>query len=212
MSTAEGKRDLTVVVADADAQAAVAALLARNQSLYIREISFRITRFVKRDSGCYGDVHNYLRPFLRQSDYAVVLFDRDGCGRENRSREQLEAEVEDRLARNGWPGRCAAIVLDPELEIWVWSKSSHVPAILGWNDRTPDLWTWLAHSQRLHPQRGKPVDPKAAFLEALRSSGKRPSAAIFRELGERVGLARCADEAFLKFRSTLQNWFPVTRT
>jgi hypothetical protein len=44
----------------------------------------------------------------------------------------MENDLEARLSQSGWPsGCCAAIVIDPELELWVWSRSPHVPAVLG---------------------------------------------------------------------------------
>lgn len=209
MSATAAKRDLIVVVADVDAEVTVRALLKRIESLQIRPISFQVDRFVKRDSGCYGEIQDYLRPFIHQFDYAIVIFDHDGSGRESFPREQIEADVEDRLGRNGWSNRSAAIVLDPELEVWVWSMSGEVPVVLGWSGRQPGLLAWLAQTCAMRADGEKPIDPKDAMHRALRAVGKRASAALFRQLAERVGLRHCTDGAFTKLRSTLQRWFPI---
>jgi hypothetical protein len=204
-----GRLDLIVVAADLGIETVVRALLQRTQSMQIRQVAFEIQRLVG-DSKCCRTAHEYLRSFVRQFDYALVVFDRAGSGRESLSRAEIEAKVEGRLSINGWKDRSAAVVLDPELEIWVWSDSGEVPAVLGWSGRQPELRTWLRQNFELRPESGKPVDPKAAFERALELAGSGPPARIFRQLAERVSPTRCADGAFLKFRSTLQNWFPLT--
>ena len=209
MTKTPGKLDLIVVVADLGIETVVRALLQRTQSMQIRHVAFEIERLVG-DSKCCRVAHEYLRSFVRQFDYALVVFDREGSGREDHSRTEIEAAVEGRLSINGWEDRSAAVVLDPELEIWVWSDSGEVPTVLGWSGRQPDLRTWLRQNFKVRPESGKPVDPKGAFERALELAGSGPPARIFRHLAERVSPTRCADDAFFKFRSTLQNWFSIT--
>ncbi len=207
MNTTVRRQDLIVLVADLDIEVTIKTILKRARSLGIREISFQVDRFVKHDPGCYREAHDYLRPFVRQFHYAMVVFDRHGCGREERSREQLEADVESRLAPSGWAERAAAIVLDPELEVWAWSRSPEVPAVLGWGDTKTDLWGWMTENNLIDSGAQKPRDPKAALRRALRTTGKRPSASIFGQLAQRVGLRRCTDPAFDKLKTTLHRWF-----
>ena len=125
-------QDLIVVAADLDAKQSIVQLLQRPQSLGIRPIQFVVDRYVKRDSGCCRTSHEYLRPFARQFEYAMVVFDRDGSGRESQTRDEIESSVEQELAKNGWRDRSAAIVIVPELEAWVWSDSPEVAKALGW--------------------------------------------------------------------------------
>lgn len=211
MTKTPDKLDLIVVAADLGIETTVRALLQRTQSLQIRQVAFEIQRLVG-DPKCCREAHVLLRTFVHQFDYALVVFDRDGSGRQGLSRAEIEAEVEQRLWINGWASRSAAIVLEPELEVWVWSDSGEVPMVLGWSERQPDLRTWLAQNFELHAETGKPVDPKAAFERALELAGTGPPARIFRQLATRVSPMRCTDAAFLKFRSTLQGWFPLQRT
>ena len=144
---------------------------------------------------------------MRTHRFALVIFDRHGSGREDCPAEEIEAEVERRLSTAGWTDRCAVVVPDPELEIWVWSDSPNVDAELGWAGQQPSLRQWLVSQQAIQTEHEKPVDPKTAMFMALRKQHKPLSSWLFRRLAEHVGLQRCQDRAFLKLRNTLQCWF-----
>ena len=201
-------QDLIVVAADLDAKQSIVQLLQRPQSLGIRPIQFVVDRYVKRDSGCCRTSHEYLRPFARQFEYAMVVFDRDGSGRESQTRDEIESSVEQELATNGWRDRSAAIVIVPELEAWVWSDSPEVAKALGWQGHIPSLHHWLEESGHVTPETPKPIDPKKVMHDALREVNKNPSPAISSTLAKNVGTVRCIDPAFLKFKTALQRWFP----
>jgi hypothetical protein len=204
-------KDLVVLVADNDAANAVQGLLTRHQSLGVRPFSkdkVDLFRHFQRDSGCYKEADNYLRPFLRMYGFALVMFDRHGSGAEHsRTAEEIESHVEACLCRAGWEGRCAVIVPDPELEIWVWSDSPNVDRVLGWAGHRPRLREWLIQKGLLADSEAKPFDPKRAMLDCLQERGKSVSAGLFRELASQVSFDRCQDRAFLKLRKTLQTWF-----
>jgi len=134
------------------------------------------------------------------------LFDREGCGSPG-TREEIESEVETRLAQNDWLNRCAVIVIDPELENWVWSDSPHVAAALGW--QREGLRDWLVQSGHCQGDALKPFKPKEAVEEALRLKGIPRSSAIYHSLATQVSFDRCTDPAFLKFRAKLAAWFPI---
>lgn len=53
----------------------------------------------------------------------------------------------------------------------------------------------------------KPVRPKEAMEDALRSVRLPRSSALYRQLAQQVSLSRCTDESFLKLRKILQTWF-----
>lgn len=183
-------------------------LLSRPQSLQIRPIQYRVQLFSRRDPGCLRQSHDFLRQFVNQFRYAIVMFDRDGCGQEQRTREELETEVERNLEACGWKDRSAAVVIDPELEAWVWSDSSEVDAVLGWSGREPELRTWLTDQKLWTAGEPKPTDPKDAMQAALREVKQAQSASIFGQLAQRVSLRRCVAPAFSKLRTILAKWFP----
>jgi hypothetical protein len=199
--------DLIVLVADKNMSTAIAAILSNHDRLRIRRLDFQGPyAHPKRDPGVYRTAHEFLRSFQRQASKALVVFDRDGCG-SSQNRDQLETDVESRLAQNGWFGRSAAIVIDPELENWVWGDSRHVANALGWEQT--ELRIWLAESGRQPEGAKKPLNPKDAVEQALRLKNIPRSSVIYRQVAEHVSFERCIDPAFLKLCTVLRRWFPV---
>ena len=199
--------DLIALVADKNMEYAIRGILARHQSLGVRPVDREVYVHPERDPGCLRRCEHFLRPFAGQFERAIVMFDREGCGRDAASRDELESDVERRLAATGWGNRSAAIVVDPELENWVWSESPHVDDILGWSGVEPTLRDWLVTRGYLTQESAKPDRPKEAMESALQAAQVRRSSSLYRELASRVSLTHCADPAFLKLRSLLQAWF-----
>jgi len=205
---AEGRTDLVVLVADADMKFGVGALLQRHRALGTRRITFDIFKHDDRDAGCFARAHEYLRPLADDYDHALVMFDRHGCG-SSEAAPDIEAEVWERLERTGWQDRSAAVVLDPELEIWVWSASPKVAECLGWPPNRPVLRQWLEQQGLWSPNSPKPTDPKAAVERVRREVKKRRSPRLYEQLGETVTTRHCVDDSFARFREVLQRWFPA---
>ncbi len=201
-------RDIVFLVADNDMEQTIKGLMLRPDDLGIRPVTYDIYRHPQRDAGCWNVAHDFLRPFHRQYQYAMVLFDHHGSGQEKKSVEKLQDKLEERLSKNGWPDRSRVIIFQPELEIWVWSVSPIVDRVLGWAARTPDLRSWLRRKKLLRSNQVKPDDPKEVMLQALREVQKHPSSAYFKQLAEQVPVDGCEDAGFLRFRETLQRWFP----
>jgi hypothetical protein len=202
------KKDLLVLVPDINMDFTVQGLLASHHRLGVRPLTFDLYRHPHRDPGCLRESTEFLRAFSTSHRHALVMFDRQGSGQESSSREDLESELEKLLEASGWGDRAAVIVLDPELEVWVWSDSPRVDDVLGWKGKQPDLRTWLAKQGFVETTAEKPRKPKEAFRSALRMVRKPPSSALFRELAQRVGLARCTDPSLEKLLTTLRGWFP----
>ncbi len=201
-----GSRDLVVLIADKNIEGALRGLLSRPQSLGLREISCDLFVHPERDPGCLLKGHLLLKPFAHRYAHALVVFDREGCGREEEERTDLERQVEDRLSSSGWDDRAAAFVIDPELEIWIWTESPHVESALGWSEAMT-LRGWLMQKGWLQEGESKPMQPKTAVEEALRRARKPRSSSMYHELARRVSTERCVDTAFLKLKETLSRWF-----
>jgi len=201
------QKDLIALVADSNAESAVRGLLSRRPSLGIREISADVYVHPERDPGCCRKAHEFLRSFAKAYHHALVLFDREGSGRDDQTRVELEAQVADRLSRAGWGERSEVVVLDPEIDIWVWSGSPHVARMLGWEGPRAELDAWLVDQGFLEPGQAKPSRPKEALEKALWVARKPRSSALYRGLAEKVSLRQCEDAAFLKFKETLRRWF-----
>jgi hypothetical protein len=200
-------KDLIVLVADRNIQATITSILNRHQAIGIRQISFDVYTHLHRDPGCRLEAHSFLQPFFNKYAYSMVLFDRQGCGEEIKSREQLEADVEEKLKLHGWENRSSALVLDPELEIWVWNDSPHVSEVLGWVQGSASLRDWLIEKNYLIEHQTKPQLPKEAMEDILRNVRKPRSSSIYAQLAERVSFRRCIDPCFQKLSRTLREWF-----
>jgi hypothetical protein len=201
------QKDLVVLVPDRNTEFAVKGVLTRPQALGIREISSEIFVHTGRDSGCYLGSHDFLRPMCHNFRHALVIFDRVGCGREDHSREEIEEKVGLKLAVSGWEDRAAVVVIDPELEAWVWSDSPQVASCLGWTSDLANLRRWLSKNGWWPSSSLKPPDPKLAVEQVLRKVRKPRSSAIYEQLARRVSFQRCTDPAFLKFRHIMREWF-----
>ncbi len=206
------RKDLVVLLADKNTEYAVRGVLDRPDALGIRPILADLFVHLHNDPGCLREGHEFLRSFTNQYRHAIVMLDREGCGRQESTRQELEEQIEERLSNNGWAGRAAAIVLDPELEIWVWSDSPEVDNALGWLGRTPDLRNWLREQELLGEDAQKPARPKEALEQALILVRKPRSSSIYMQLAKTVSLRRCDDPAFVKFRTILKNWFAKSET
>lgn len=201
-------KDLVVVVPDQDYEFTLKGLFSRPEALKISPISYEIRIDYLRDPGCRTESVSFLRPFIAMYAYALVFFDMEGCGAESTSREQVESILEEDMAKNGWENRSAVVVIDPEIEAWVWSESPRVDEILGWKNRKPDMRSWLqSKTDFWDPNDAKPSRPKEAMRSCLRHVRKQPSASIFNDLAQKVSLRRCSDPSFIKLKAILSNWF-----
>ena len=205
------KKDLVVLVSDRNMEYAIKGLLLRTHSLGIRQIKTDCYTHPEHDPGRLLRGHDFLRPFVNKYTHALVILDFEGCGQEQSPRDFLESQVEHLLMGSGWGNRAAAIIINPELEIWVWSNSQQVDQILGWSGRNPDLRTWLIMEGFAGARLTKPNQPKKAFEQALRIAGKARSSSIFYQLAGVVGLESCIDPAFNKLKTLLKTWFPLDK-
>lgn len=201
--------DLVVLVADNNMRWSVKGLLARTQSLGIREMTAEIITNPQNDSGCRVRPESFLRYYQNSAKYALVLFDYEGCGDTVNSAEKLETQVEGILAINGWQNRCGAVVINPELEQWVWTTSEEIPSILGQQRKYSDLLEYLRGSGFTFDANGKPNRPKEAVELLLKQARIPRSSSIYGKLAAKVSLQYCTDRAFSKFKSLLQGWFPI---
>lgn len=203
-----GRLDLIVLLPGKDERETLDALMStRRESLGIRPIQYRLVVHPRRDPGCLNEAPEVLSSFVGRADHALVLFDHEGSGREDRDPDALAEELTHRLNLAGWQGRAAVVVLQPELESWVWSPSPAVDEAVGWARREPGLRTWLSQRGLLPADEVKPARPKEALEAALREVRIPRSSAIYRRIAETVGLRRCQDPSFRRFRQILADWF-----
>ena len=120
----------------------------------------------------------------------------------------LEALIDEKLDEAGMADWAVPVVIEPELEAWVFSPSPHVPDVLGWKPSWSPIREALEERNLWVAADAKPTDPKAAIEYILGRTGKSRSASLFRRLARKVNTAGCRDRAFLRFKKLLQGWFP----
>ena len=196
-------KDLVALVADNTMKAAVENLLQRAPSLGIRPLTSDLYSYPRHDPGVLKESAMFLESLREQYENALVMFDREGSGQENKSAEELQDAVQSQLDRAGWAEHSGVIVLDPELEIWVWSDSPHVSQVLG--IAPSDLDQLL--SQYRSAGNFKPSRPKELMEKVLRQSHIPRSSSLYADLARLVGVDRCTDPAFLRLRGYLTQWF-----
>lgn len=201
--------DLLCLVADKNMQAAISGLLARPESLGIRAIECRLETHPRRDPGCFHEGAEFLRGQRWEAEHAMVVLDHAWAGVPADSASSLEDLLEGRLGRAGIEGWAKAVVIEPELEAWVFSESVHVVRALGWTDRSPGLRQALSSESLWPDDCHKPPDPKAAMEWALRRARVPRSSSIYGDLASTVSTRNCTDRAFVRFRGLLQDWFPA---
>jgi len=208
--TPAARKALIVLTADDNAESALLGLFSRCEAMGISQVSPDIFVHPHRDPGCCLEAVDFLRNFAGSYEHALVMFDHQGCGRENQPPSALEQHLEQRLSRSGWEDRAEAIVIEPELDVWVWSDSPHVDAALGWRETQPKLRAWLQQAGYLRGGEAKPGRPKEALEKALRMARQPRSSMLYRRLAEKVSFRRCQDPAFVKLKNVLRRWFGPT--
>ena len=203
----QGRKDLVVLVADIQQQQTVATLLTeRYPSLRIRDINFDIYTHSNRDPGVFHEAGDFLSISAQQYQHALVVIDAEWGGSPENA-EDIETKIQNDLNRKGWEGRSAVVVIDPELETWVWSQSDEVPGLFGTNwEMIKDLGHQTGYWQEGET---KPARPKELLMEVLRRTKTKRSAALFRQLAGKVSLSGCQDSSFHRFCEVLQGWFPA---
>jgi hypothetical protein len=162
-----------------------------------------------RDPGVFQKAHEFLRPQCNRFSFAIAMCDLEGCGKEKKlPREKIEELIEQRLQSNGWNDRAMAIVIDPELEAWVWVDRRALSDQTGWLDGEASLRNWLMERSLIKTHQAKPDRPKECLQRVLRQTNKSRSSALFSALGRMADTTSCTDPAFAKLVSQLQRWFP----
>ena len=201
-------KDLIVLAADKDMAQTLRGLFERPEALGIRTIDADIRVEEQHDPGCAQRGVTFLSIFSRQYRHGLLMFDHHGSGREKIPPLELQRDLNKEIGRTGWEDRAKAIVLEPELEAWVWGVSPHVAEVAGWKNGNSKLRRWLRDEAWLKEGEVKPEQPALAFKAALRKARKSRSSSLYYRLAQKVSLARCEDRAFQELKEALREWFP----
>ena len=204
-------KDLVILAADKDLEFALRGMLSRPEALGMRTVEEDIFVHPEHDPACALRGVDFLDNLSGQYRYSLLIFDHEGSGKEATVPQELQESLNAEFVSSTWGNRARAIVLSPELEMWIWSDSPHIDEVVGWKNRNPRLRPWLIEQDYLQTGEVKPDRPKEAFEAALREARKPRSASLYQQIAERVSLRRCTDTAFLELKGILSNWFPPER-
>lgn len=201
-------RDLVLLVADKNAQFALSGALCRPEALGIRNIEFIFRVHPGRDGGARKSGPEMLNLESRRFRHAVLLFDLEGSGSELSDSLSLEQQLDSRLAAT-WQGRAKAVVIEPEVDIWLWGSDNAMQQVLRWTDPTP-IRAWLMERGFDFTVEGKPRRPKEAFEEIVRKCRLPRSSSLYSEITGKLSLQRCTDSAYQRLSAKLREWFPIS--
>jgi len=211
-------RDCFFLLADKDMKFALKGLFERpaaHRSIGCAPFAFDIEKDClvagNHDPDIYRKSAGYALPIQRSHRHLVVMLDSTWGG--SPGPDVISQQITTDLGRSGWPeDNVVVIVIDPELEVWVWQDRPHVEEALAF-DRVrfsaPSLRAWLAERGLWPQDEMKPSHPKKAFTEALARASRPRSSTIYEKIASRVSLQHCTDPAFTMLCDALRRWFPA---
>ena len=199
-------KDLVLLVAGKNAQFALKGALGRPEALGIRPIEFEFRVHPGRDGGARKSGPEVLALERRRFKHALLVLDFEGCGTDLQNATELEAQLDARLSAH-WKGVAKSIVIEPELDVWVWGADNAVETAIEW-PAGKSVRDWLREQGFAFEANGKPKRPKEALEAALRLPDLPRSSALYQTIAEKISLRRCGDEAFIRLRKQLIEWFP----
>lgn len=198
--------DLVLLVADKNAHFALKGALSRPEALGIRPIGFEFRVHPGRDGGTRRSGPEMLALERRRFKHGLLVLDFEGCGTDLSDAKALEVELDGRLSMR-WGTAAKSIVIEPELDAWVWGSDNVVELAIEW-PAGQHVREWLRGQGFAFDPNGKPTRPKEALESALRWAGLPRSSALYQSIAGRISLHRCGDEAFIRLRQRLMEWFP----
>ena len=208
------KKDLIIRVADADMERFLHAILNKPKALGIRPIQFDIERNTdaRGDSGMRANGVELTR--MDKDDYhkEVLMWDYQGCGHEHKKSAQIVAtETQDHLDRISWQDNSAVIIIEPELERWLWYCEQAIAAHL--QKTVTELQQWsetYANQQNMSLADLKESDPKGLFVYIVCTRLRRTrTPRNYEQIGKHASIKNLQTcESFRQFIKTLQTWFP----
>lgn len=210
-------RDCVFLVADRNMEAVFRGFLSREQShksLGTRAFDFDpdidiVVDAGGADPGVFSRGHELLRPYSRSHRFAVVALDCAWAGSPGAS--AIVDGISSRMAGAGWSDdRFVVIAIDPEVEVWMWQDNVHVASALQYQGTT-NLRRHMQANGWWPDGADKPPEPKEAMEWVLRSTRRRRSSVVYREIAESVSVRQCKDDAFQRLIRVLGEWFPRER-
>ena len=207
-------RPLLFVVADKNMEYVLRGFFERNgwdRAVPCEPFEFDAARDIlvavgQNDPGLYKRANDLLRPFHGKYERVVVMIDAEWNG--SPGAEEIRAEIEAHIVSAGWAAKDGlALVLEPEIDVWLWSNSPHVATAMGWKN-WDELRSSLKNNGWLMEAGIKPERPKEAAEWALRQRQKPRSSTLYWKIANVVSVSRCKDPTLNALLNALRRWFP----
>ncbi|XZE45221.1 methylation-associated defense system protein MAD4 [Pirellulaceae bacterium SH467] len=213
-------RDIGFYVADISMENAISGFLSRPDfhlphNLGTRKFQFDAREDMLRagghDPGLYSIGHDLIQIFRTSHEKVVVILDAEWQGAP--PPQVIQQQLSERILKTGWtPDRFKVIVIDPELEAWIWQRNQRVAKQLKFNSVAEMVGVVVSTGIAWPDEAPKPARPKEALEAIARNRRIGWSSAIHRSITENVTLVGCQDPSFIELRDTLQAWFPPSAT
>jgi len=141
-------------------------------------------------------------------NHGLLMLDYEGSGANTTCARELETQLDERLRRT-WGDSAKAIVLTPEVDVWMWGTENSLRELFGWNGPV-GIRDWLIQENFILDTHGKPTRPKEALEAICRRQNVPRSASLYEQIAHKISMARCRDAAFQRLRMQLQTWFPIS--
>ena len=208
-------RDCMFYVVDTNMAEAFKGFLSRpqfHQSLGCGAFEFDSLQDIARaegktDGGLWRHAGGLCKGYLQTHRKLVVCLDRDFGGSPGQAKIRLD--IEGQLVAVGWqPGDFKVLVIDPELEQWIWQPNINVDQALG-HKGNMSLRLELQASGDWPAGQAKPTNPKEVLESIVKKNlrGNR-SSALYSKITSKVSVNNCQDGEFQALRQQLQVWFP----
>ena len=207
-------RDCFFLVADKNMEGCFLGFLNRtsfHQSLGCAHFTFDpnedlTVAALHKDPGLYTRGHDLLLPYKNTHCHAIVVLDAEWDG--SPGPQTICQDMTEKIRRTGWPEDLfRVIVIDPELENWIWQKNIHVARVLGYTSEQ-DLMREMDDRGVWPAGQDKPNDPKETLESVMKKKNIKRSSANYRRITSKVSVRHCQDRAFQELRNTLRDWFP----
>ena len=204
-------RELVILVADGTMAAVFRAFFGRERwdltlqcaqfDLWPEEDIFHDP--LHTDGGVHKSAQELLRPYLNTHSRAMVVLDQQFGG--ELPAAEVRQDILARLHQNGWNDRCEVVVINPELEVWLWQNSPHVEQAVGFSgslrQHLQDNGKWPAGAP-------KPLEPKEAMQALVKAKKPLKTQVVYSRIARSVSIHGCRDQSFDLFANTIRHWFP----
>ncbi|MEZ4226976.1 MAG: hypothetical protein R3B13_38905 [Polyangiaceae bacterium] len=156
------------------------------------------------DGGVHKSAQELLRPYLNTHSRAMVVLDQQFGG--ELPADKVREDILARLSQNGWQERSEVVVIDPELEVWLWQNSRHVEQALMF---TGSLRQHLQNNGQWPAEAPKPLEPKETIQALVKAKKALKTKVVYSRIARSVSIQGCTDPSFELFTTAMRVWFPL---